>query len=678
MTRRFAWSIACSMLVCAPVSGEDEKPKAKPRPVVAAQAAGGATLVRVVTAPTKEQQAAAQKTYKEAAEAAEQAAKALIAAAKAATSQNPRERVVEGRRLAEAKAKLETALKAVEARRVLVTRATALRVSVAQRSQATVPGVREKVDREDNHERFLLLVPGGPLVVGAQISVDGKPFRTAREDLIDEMLATATDDEGKTSWEAALKSPRFTLGRVTNINESTLKNYVTRFDRDKDGLVNRLEARYYLATMFQGPTFSLLTGSAGAFGSAGGVVVVNGRAMRGGDSTQADVRKLLDTDNDGLLSDTEIAAASERLKTRDADDNDLLYPAEISGTSGATGNRAVNAARGRVITPRAQVSVLLGPAAQAAPLFAAITQKYGDSDGNVLADSFSSFPGLFESLDGNKDGKLQQGEVLALNKVKPHLQLSIQLGKSDGPALTVTSMASELVKSGASDDSLSIELPGVKLAFKAPRIPAQSSRYAQLGTSYLTRFDANKNGYLEKDEVQGGFARQFALWDMNSDGKVFAKEIVEAYTRMQAPQQSQIRATAAKSGNPLFQAIDRSGDGRLSLREMRTAQEKIREFDENKDGQISNEEIPISLAVNFGRGNSGFNRYQVLSAQGRVTQAGSPPNNNGAPEWFTRMDRNGDGDITMKEFLGTKEDFQKLDTNNDSFIEPAEAKPASE
>ncbi len=624
MTSRFAWSIACLMLVCAPVSGEDEKPKAKPTAVLAPQAAGGATGARVVIALTKEQLEAAQKAYKEAAEAAQQAAKALTAAAKSVTSQNPRERVAEARQLAEARTTLYTALKAVEARRVLVTQATAVQASIARRPQAVVPGVREDVDRKDDQERFLLLVPGGPLVVGARISVDGKPFRTSREELIDEMLATAVDDDGKTPWVAALKSPRFTLGRVTNVSQAALRSYVSRFDCDADGMVNRQEARQYLAAMFQGPTFSL-TASAGAFGSAGGIVYVNGRAVRRGDTTQADVRKLLDTDGDGLLSDTEIAAAPERLKTRDADDNDLLYPNEISGTAGATGNRAVRTAAGRVATPRSQVSVLLGPATQAAPLFAAITQKYGDSAGNVLADSFSSFSGLFESLDGNKDGKLQQGEVLTLNKVEPHLQLSIQLG-----------------------------------------------------TSYMTRYDSNKNGYLEKDELQGGLARQFALWDMNSDGKVFAKEIVEAYTRMQAPQQSQIRATAAKSGNPLFQAIDRSGDGRLSLREMRTAQEKIHEFDENNDKQISNEEIPVSLAVNFGRGNSSFNRYQVLSARDRGTQATPPPNNNGAPEWFTRMDRNGDGDITMKEFLGTKEDFQKLDTNNDGFVQPAEAKSASE
>ena len=37
------------------------------------------------------------------------------------------------------------------------------------------------------------------------------------------------------------------------------------------------------------------------------------------------------------------------------------------------------------------------------------------------------------------------------------------------------------------------------------------------------------------------------------------------------------------------------------------------------------------------------------------------------------MDKNGDGDITLREFLGTKEQFKNLDKNGDGFIELSEA-----
>jgi hypothetical protein len=37
------------------------------------------------------------------------------------------------------------------------------------------------------------------------------------------------------------------------------------------------------------------------------------------------------------------------------------------------------------------------------------------------------------------------------------------------------------------------------------------------------------------------------------------------------------------------------------------------------------------------------------------------------------MDRNGDGVVTRREFLGTKEDFQRIDSNGDGVITPEEA-----
>jgi hypothetical protein len=41
------------------------------------------------------------------------------------------------------------------------------------------------------------------------------------------------------------------------------------------------------------------------------------------------------------------------------------------------------------------------------------------------------------------------------------------------------------------------------------------------------------------------------------------------------------------------------------------------------------------------------------------------------------MDRNGDGDLSAAEFLGSAEQFRHLDTNADTFIDPAEASAAS-
>jgi hypothetical protein len=46
------------------------------------------------------------------------------------------------------------------------------------------------------------------------------------------------------------------------------------------------------------------------------------------------------------------------------------------------------------------------------------------------------------------------------------------------------------------------------------------------------------------------------------------------------------------------------------------------------------------------------------------------------PEWFLRMDRNYDGDVSRREFLGSKQAFDRLDADHDGLISPDEAETA--
>jgi Ca2+-binding EF-hand superfamily protein len=580
---------------------------------------------------------------------------------------------------AEAEEAKQAAIKAAEVARA---KAEALRVEVAvlnsqlldaaaaqsaaQRAARGGAGMvdRENADPQDPYERFAVLAPGGPVVVQVALTVNGQPFRTVREKLIDDMLAAADKDkDGKATWDEAFRSPRFTLGRVRVGNDQQKEAAQRLLDKNTDGVADRPEVRMYVAQYYSAPAFAL---GANAYSGYGGAVLLdNGRVVSSG--AQADVRALLDTDADGALSDKEIAAAPERLKTRDADDNDLLYPEEISGQA---------AYQGRVTRlpqqPQAmQPSVLLGPVATADGVYAALSQRYKNADGEIVAASFSALPPLFAALDKNGNGILAKDEVLGLNDVQPHVELTVDLGRPDAQGVSLKTLAAELTKVADSADNAVVELPGVRLSFAANRQAPQTYNYEQNAKAMLTQFDKDSNGYLEKTEVPENIAQQLAMWDENEDGKVYAEEITASYARQVAPQASQVAASVASQGNSLFQTLDQSGDGRLGLREMRVAAAQILVLDKDDDQQISLREIPATISVTFGLGNAGF-QYRVVSVGG-MPGAGQPAPKGNGPEWFIRMDRNGDGDVTLKEFLGDEAEFKQLDTNADGFIEPQEA-----
>ena len=114
------------------------------------------------------------------------------------------------------------------------------------------------------------------------------------------------------------RSSRFTLGRFGNANEQVRQSISRRtLDKNSNSLVEPAEARQFLAQYSQGATFSF-----GGGPTALRVVVAG--MLQSTSARQPDVLPLLDTDMSKSLDAKELAAAGSRLKSRDADDNDVL------------------------------------------------------------------------------------------------------------------------------------------------------------------------------------------------------------------------------------------------------------------------------------------------------------------------------------------------------------------
>src|SRR4029077_14653850 len=79
-----------------------------------------------------------------------------------------------------------------------------------------------------------------------------------------------------------------------------------------------------------------------------------------------------------------------------------------------------------------------------------------------------------------------------------------------------------------------------------------------------------------------------------------------------------------------------------------------------KTGRITRDEIPPTVVLVVQRGPF------VEATEGNVLENAGPP-------WFFRAARNQDGDLDREEFLGSPEDFDRLDLNGDGWIELDEA-----
>jgi hypothetical protein len=180
--------------------------------------------------------------------------------------------------------------------------------------------------------------------------------------------------------------------------------------------------------------------------------------------------------------------------------------------------------------------------------------------------------------------------------------------------------------------------------------------------------DKDKNGYLDKDEVSGlpGLATQFETWDLNGDGMVYPEEIKQSYEAMQAPQWQRITVAAMSDGINLFHMLDANSDQQLSLREMKAAASVLEKLDTDLDLAVSLAETPAKIRLAIARGNE---TYKYLSRGQDIKKFNPPSDTLGqGPAWFIRMDTNGDGDVTRREFLGDEEQFKRLDTDGDGAI----------
>ena len=334
-------------------------------------------------------------------------------------------------------------------------------------------------------------------------------------------------------------------------------------------------------------------------------------------SAASRVWKLVDADGDGRLSPAELQNLPATLFSLDDDADGVITPDEITSLREQL---RIDNDRAAIVDRNANpfAALYLEPDFEHDRLEYLLNDLYAPRQ-DLHPSSFPALVKEFELLDASSDGDLDQDELAKLLTAQPHLKLAIDFSHGDTPDKNKTTL------------SVVDHIPAIAIIGQ----PAGDRVALLIGA---TRLDFS------------------------------AHDLALGQEPAQAAAGSQMRLMVHDQIDPLCEVLDTNADGRLGEREIATSPERLLEFDANKNGQLDTSELPYSMIVAFLRGEQPNEQSFYRPQSSRALPASD------APSWFVHADFNGDGDVSSREFLGSGEQFKKLDANGDGFISSAEAK----
>jgi Ca2+-binding EF-hand superfamily protein len=301
-----------------------------------------------------------------------------------------------------------------------------------------------------------------------------------------------------------------------------------------------------------------------------------------------------------------------------------------------------------------------------------------NGDGRVEHSELREAPKKLQVYDANDDEILDLQELLAAVDVPERRTTLVKAENQVAPWLV-----------------LDFDKPSVVTLYgdgKAGQLTVSNSRFLLLARDRTSVISGRLQRDLPPlDQVADFLAAQ--LEELSGGGSGLGKAIVE-------------REESLRGLHDLFPFADRNGDDILTMTELRDyldllsaglkAQYVVRLYDRDQswfswlDADGDQRLTPLELARLRDlplQSNGHIGRYLELevgtvpaTVWGGVRippltrrKARSPPVSNvGLPAWFTAQDRNGDGVVSRREFLGPLAKFRELDKNDNELIESAE------
>lgn len=564
-------------------------------------------------------------------------------------------------------------------------------VSALETGQTLPDGVPDGID-------VLFLTQDRPLILRFVVTANGRPLESSLDSLVDRLFAVL-DKDGNGQLDATERRwipSRRALQQLQMIPQTSVSTSLLQSD-PRNSIVTRANLHAYLEKLGL-QTFRL--SSAGASGTSPNVVVSTPAGLVI-DAASTNIGQqlfgILDTNRDGALSQEELEAAETVLRKVDLDRNELFTAQEFqvlaadspsaASSAGTLDRRAPGLVRYHLLTGQSPAQLQLTARACGAYYAHAAAGSSGFS--GSLARNQSKLPtDIFDQIDRDGDGVIDAADWLAaLSSPSPDLLVSVWLGKDASSRMAEERLIvqdvgalglqpSPPVPQGGRD----VDLSGDRLQFRFAD-NQQFREPADLLKDLFSRLDRDNNGYIDRNEAGQLRGLDFRDLDTDGDGMVFLKEFQAGGLPLCTLVNQLVDLNIAETGFDMFSVADANKDGRLSIREVRSLPSLFVSWDRNGDGRVDAAELPayFMMRLNFGLALEAFSQDRstpqvVQTRQFNPNRTSPQPADASIPPWFTLMDRNGDGDVSRREFLGDLKLFDLWDTDGDGLLSPAEAR----
>ncbi len=522
--------------------------------------------------------------------------------------------------------------------------------------------------RGDDARSVVFLAEDRPVFLRLRVTTGDRPFEESWPDSVRALHACLDrDGDGKITTKEADKDALTEIVRLATAEPPRTRRLWSLDVASTDGVVSTDELAEVLRPVL-GP-FRVQVGR-----------LANGRTDALFDH--------LDRDKDGQLTRSELAAIAGSVRRLDLDDNEMISAEELEPFNNpVVAARADNRGRFTALPPVVEIVAGESPLR----LVRLLMRKYdkapsetpGKLDGKLSPAEFAIDPEAFAAADKNGDELLDTEELRKYLAGAP-VDLEVDVAfppEGAGRATTRVAGGGGSVPKGVQvrqldDGDVEFAVGRVRLDVHVDggETAAESAR-----RGVLRRFqaaDSNKDGYLEGKELAGESAAGSPLAgltvviDRDGDGKIYLKEITDFLDGQLASARGRLVLTTLDQGRAIFGIVDSNRDRRLGAREVMRTVDRVTSWDGNGDGRVAADEIPYHFQVTIARG-----ALPGLAVEGEARGSAVPRSASPAPgpDWFRLMDRNRDGDVSRREFLGPREEFDRLDRDKDGLIDADEA-----